>query len=188
MNRVRILLHVCCGPCALTPVARLRAQGLEVTALFYNPNIHPLTEYLRRREGLEQVAARMDLPVIFKDDEYDPRTFLRMVAHQEENRCPSCYHLRLERTLAVARSGDFDLFSTTLLYSRFQKHEAIAEVCRGLSGSGPVRFHYEDFREGWKEGIRISKEWGIYRQPYCGCLFSEWERYRSKLCPEPPAG
>jgi epoxyqueuosine reductase len=179
----RILLHACCGPCALTPVPSLRALGLEITVLFYNPNIHPLTEYLRRREGMEQVAARMELAVIFKDDEYDPRTYLRQTAHQEEDRCVHCYRLRLKRTLDIARSGGFAFFSTTLLYSRYQKHETIAEVGRELAGAGPVRFHYQDFREGWTEGIRLSREWGIYRQPYCGCIYSEWERYRSRLAP-----
>jgi epoxyqueuosine reductase len=177
----RILLHVCCGPCALTPVPRLRAQGLEVTALFYNPNIHPLTEYLRRREGLEQVAARLELPVIFTDDEYDPAVFLRTIVHREEQRCRHCFRLRLERTLSAARSGGFDRFSTTLLYSRHQDHESIAEVGRALAGAGPVRFHYQDFRDQWSEGVRISREWSIYRQPYCGCIYSEWERYRSRL-------
>jgi epoxyqueuosine reductase len=183
MSGTRILLHACCGPCSLTPVPLLQARGMEVTALFYNPNIHPLTEYLRRREGMEQAAARLGIEAVFLDGEYDPTTFLRRVVHHEEGRCPICYRMRLERTLAHAVQGGFDCFSTTLLYSRFQDHEAIARVASELAGAGSVRFHYEDFRTGWKEGIRLSREYGIYRQPYCGCLYSEVQRYRSRLAP-----
>ncbi|MFP4071534.1 MAG: epoxyqueuosine reductase QueH [Desulfovibrionales bacterium] len=180
-KKPRLLLHICCGPCALFPVAELLAQGVEVVGLFYNPNIHPLAEYLRRREAAVQAAARLGIKIIFKDDEYDPSTYLRRVVFREENRCFHCYHLRLERTMSVARRGKFDYFSTTLLYSKFQKHEEIAGLARDLAGGGDLRFWYQDFRSGWKQGIERSREWSLYRQQYCGCIYSEFERFGRDL-------
>ncbi|MBF0480070.1 MAG: epoxyqueuosine reductase QueH [Desulfovibrionaceae bacterium] len=176
----RLLLHICCGPCSITVAQRLLEGDFAVTGLFYNPNIHPLTEYLRRREGVEQTASRLSIPVIYLDDEYDPAVFLRQTAFRENARCQACYALRLNRTASFASEHGFDLFSTTLLYSKRQNHDAIR-----LSGEnaarGSTRFFYRDFREGWQEGIALSKDWGIYRQPYCGCLYSECERYRKRL-------
>lgn len=154
---------------------------MGVTGLFYNPNIHPLQEYLRRREGVAQVAERLGIPVIFKDDEYDPQAYFRAVTFREPNRCAPCYAMRLERTLSIARRGGFDAFTTALLYSKFQKHGQIHSMGQDLAQGSGVAFHYEDFRAGWSEGIALSKEWGIYRQQYCGCLYSEFERYSSEL-------
>ena len=122
---MKILVHICCGPCAITPIRALIGAGMDVTGFYYNPNIHPLQEYLRRREGVAQVAGRLGIPVIYKDDEYDPKTYFRAVAFREPNRCQPCYALRLERALSVARRGGFDAFTTTLLYSKYQKHEQI---------------------------------------------------------------
>ncbi|MBN2139495.1 MAG: epoxyqueuosine reductase QueH [Desulfovibrionaceae bacterium] len=177
----RILLHVCCGPCAIYPVQALRDQGLEVSALFHNPNIHPLSEYLRRRRALEQVAENLDLPVIYKDDEYDPAEYFRRTAFREDNRCFHCYQMRLSRSAQIAARGGFKLFTTSLLYSKFQKHETIRQV--GLDAAAGVKsaFFYQDFRDGWKQGVETSKAWGVYRQQYCGCLYSEFERYAGEL-------
>ena len=183
----RILLHICCGPCAIAPVRSLMERGFEVTGLFHNPNIHPLMEYRRRRDGLAQVAARLGFKVLYKDDEYVPRQWFRAVAQREDNRCFHCYAMRLERTASIARRGGFDCFSTTLLYSKFQKHEMIAGLGRDMAGGGKCAFHYEDFRTGWKEGIEASKDWGVYRQQYCGCLYSENERYANELKKPPEA-
>jgi hypothetical protein len=177
----RILLHICCGPCAIYPVQVLRDQGFEVIGLYFNPNIHPLQEYLKRREGLVETAERLKLKVIYKDADYDPKKYLRAVAFREANRCFHCYTMRLEKTWSVAKRGGFDAFSTTLLYSKFQKHELIADLGRDIAGQGQTGFHYQDFREGWKQGIDLSKEWGIYRQQYCGCIYSEMERYENEL-------
>lgn len=176
----RLLLHICCGPCSITTLKTLQAEGYEISGLFYNPNIHPLTEYVKRRDGCLEVAERLGIKVIVKDDEYDPKKWFRDVAHRENNRCFHCYARRLERTAQIAKKGGFDFFTTTLLYSRHQQHEAIAQLGRDLQ-SDTTRFLYHDFREGWKEGIETSKEWGIYRQQYCGCLYSENERYAREL-------
>lgn len=181
MTAPRVLLHVCCGPCAVYTVEALRDEGFDVTALFYNPNIHPLQEYVRRRDALREVSEKMNFSVIFKDDEYEPQEYFRRTAYREANRCFHCYSLRLERAHSIARRGNFDLFTSTLLYSKHQKHEMIAGLARDLAGGGTPEFLYRDFREGWRQGIEESKAMGIYRQQYCGCLFSESERYKSEL-------
>lgn len=177
----RILLHICCGPCTITPVLRLQEQGHEITGLFYNPNIHPLQEYLRRREALLQTSRRLGIKVIWLDREYAPQRWFREVTLREASRCRLCYALRLEKTQKIARRGGFDGFSTTLLYSRQQKHEAIARLGRDIAGDQAPGFVYQDFREGWNEGIETSKAWGLYRQQYCGCLYSEFERFSGEL-------
>lgn len=177
----KILLHACCGPCSIVPLKRLKADGHDITVLFFNPNIHPLQEYLRRREGMAEVAAHYDVPVIFLDREYTPQNWFQAISFREANRCFYCYEMRLKRTLSIARKGNFDAISSTLLYSKQQKHEVIAKLGQDICGGGAVQFLYRDFRDGWQEGIEISKEWGIYRQPYCGCLYSENERYAREL-------
>lgn len=178
---MKILVHLCCGPCAIIPVQDLLDAGFEVTGLYYNPNIHPLQEYLRRRDGVAQMARRLNIPVIYKDDEYDPQTYFRAITFRESNRCQLCYALRLERTVSIARRGKFDLFTSTLLYSKFQKHDVIRTLGHDLSVGSGVGFYYADFRQGWSKGIALSKEWDLYRQQYCGCLYSEAERYAKEL-------
>ena len=176
-----LLVHACCGPCAITVFQVLAARGEDFTGFFYNPNIHPLTEYLRRRDALRQVGERLGVPIVFADSEYDPALFLRLAAFKEKDRCRSCYTLRLDRAAREAKAQGRVGFTTTLLYSRYQAHEAIREAGEEAGRAHGVEFVYEDFRPGWEEGIRLSKEWELYRQPYCGCIFSEFERYRKKL-------
>ncbi|MCF8104546.1 MAG: epoxyqueuosine reductase QueH [Desulfohalobiaceae bacterium] len=177
----KILLHICCGPCAIYPLQQLQGQGYEVLGFFYNPNIHPLQEYLKRREGVEQVAKRFGIRVIYPDEEYDPVLYMRRVAFRENSRCLLCYQLRLEKTLAIAKRGRFSFFSSALLYSKHQKHDEIASLARDLAGEGSVSFLYQDFRNGWRQGIELSRQWNIYRQDYCGCLYSEFERRKGLL-------
>ena len=185
-----ILLHACCGPCSIMSVLRLRDLGLAPTLFFHNPNIHPLSEYLRRREGLLDVAARLGAPVILADeadaDAAHPRPWVEAMASlgagmaDMARRCPLCYDLRLGPTAALARSLGFALFTTTLLYSRYQNRQAILDA--GARHASPdAAFLPEDFRPGLLEGVRLSKEWGIYRQQYCGCMLSEHERYKRLL-------
>lgn len=176
-----LLVHACCGPCAITVFTGLKARGEDIAGFSYNPNIHPLTEYLRRKEALAEVGARLGVETAFADSEYDPASFLRLAAFREADRCRFCYELRLDRTARQARAQGFEAFTTTLLYSRHQDHEAIRAAGEAAASAHGVAFAYEDFRPGWDEGVRLSREWGLYRQPYCGCIFSEFERYRKKL-------
>lgn len=180
---MRVLVHICCGPCAIVPLTDLLAEGHELMGLYVNPNIHPLTEYLRRRDGAKAVCERLGVKLVVLDRDYDPTAFLRNTVWREHNRCLFCYGMRLDRAAQIARNGKFDVFTSTLLYSRMQKHDLIRQVGESLgSGPGPA-FLYRDFRPGWERGIRLSKQWSIYRQQYCGCLYSEFERYRRELKP-----
>ncbi|MBW1709889.1 MAG: epoxyqueuosine reductase QueH [Deltaproteobacteria bacterium] len=173
---MRILLHICCAPCAVYTVQTLREEGHEVYGYFFNPNIHPYQEYLRRRDTLAEYAKSIDLPVIFEKG-YNLEGFLREMVFRENDRCRFCCRLRLNQAAHIAKKGKFDAVTTTLLYSKFQKHELIAEIGRETSSRRNIDFLYRDFREGWKAGITKSKELNLYRQQYCGCIYSEKERF-----------
>jgi hypothetical protein len=173
---MNILLHTCCGPCALYPLRTLRSAGHDVTGFFYNHNIHPYQEYARRRDAVLQMAEQEAMPLIMRDD-YDLEGFLANVAAAPEARCSYCYASRMRATARVAAEQGFEAFTAALLYSRYQKHDEIRELGGQIGREFGVAFHYEDFRLGWQEGINLSKELGLYRQQYCGCIFSEKERY-----------
>jgi len=176
---LRLLLHICCAPCSIYPVSRLRQAGREVTGYFFNPNIHPYREFCKRLTTLIDYAETIDLPVEVRDDDR-LKEFLRETAFREEDRCQYCYRMRLASAAEKARAGNFDGFSTTLLYSIYQKHDSIRRIGEEEGEKAGVPFVYEDFRPGWKEGVDRSRELGMYRQPYCGCIYSEMERYRKK--------
>lgn len=172
----KLLLHICCGPCACFPVPALREEGFELMGYYYNPNIHPYTEWLKRKEALVQYAGAVDLNVIY-DDDYPVLDYFQAISHREARRCFYCYQLRLEQAAHIAKKGKFDYFSTTLLVSKHQKHELIKELGEAIGKKYSVPFLYRDFREGYQQGAAASREMGIYRQQYCGCLYSEVERY-----------
>ncbi len=172
----RVLLHICCGPCATYPVPQLREEGFEVMGYYFNPNIHPYTEYMKRKTALEQYAEISDLKVIY-DEKYNPLEYFQSIAYRESRRCFLCYQIRLEQAAHIARRGKFDYFTTTLLVSKYQKHHWIQEVGEAVGQKYGVPFLYRDFRVGFKETGELSREMGLYRQQYCGCLYSEMERY-----------
>jgi len=175
---MKILLHICCGPCAIYPVDVLRKNGLEVMGFFYRHNIHPFTECMKREEALRQYADQVNLRVIYQQG-YDLEGFLRNMVFRETRRCRICYHERMKAAAHIARRGKFDYFTSTLLYSKHQSHEMIREIGESVGKRMGVPFYYADFREGWKHGIEESKALGLYRQQYCGCIYSEKERYYS---------
>ncbi len=150
---MRILVHVCCAPCFTHPHKRLEEEGHEVTGFFYNPNIHPYQEYRSRRDALEKYVEFNAAKVIYKDG-YDIEGYLRS-ALGAKDRCMSCYTLRLAETAKTARSLGFDAFTTTLLISPYQKHEMIAEVGKKIADENGIEFYYEDFREGYREVLRM---------------------------------
>lgn len=176
---MRILLHICCGPCALYPLAVLRAEGLEVTGLFFNHNIHPYQEYQRRRDAALQMAELERLELIMQD-QYQLEEFLAHVAAEPEKRCGYCYASRLDVAAGAARKNGFDAFTSSLFYSRFQNHDLMRAKAEEAAVYHNVPFLYRDYRPGWQEGIRRSKELGLYRQQYCGCIYSEKERYHPR--------
>lgn len=172
----KLLLHICCGPCATYPVPVLRDQGYEVMGYFFNPNIHPYTEYLKRREALQEYADKTELRVLF-DENYNPVEYFRAITFRESRRCMMCYSIRLEQAAHIAKKGKFDSFTTTLLVSKYQKHDLIKDLGEAIGRKYGVPFLYQDFREGFTQTGVISREMGLYRQQYCGCLYSEIERY-----------
>ena len=173
---MRILVHICCGPCAVYPMQRLALAGHELTGFFHNPNIHPYQEFRRRLEAACSLSEANGWPLEV-DEHYGMREYLRQVVFNEDGRCSHCYDMRLEQVASKAKIGGYDAFTTTLLYSRYQNHELIRERATWWAMKSQVDFYYEDFRLGWQEGIDASIRMGLYRQPYCGCIYSEQERY-----------
>ena len=177
---MRILLHVCCGPCTIYPLQVLRDESIGVTGYFYNPNIHPYREFKWRIGALVAFAEKKKFALEI-DRNYGLTEYLRRVVHHEEKRCSICYDMRLTRAAARAAELGMDGFSTTLLYSKYQNHALLKEKCGRLAEKYAVPFVYRDFREGWQQGIDQSIAMDLYRQPYCGCIYSEQERYDKKL-------
>jgi predicted adenine nucleotide alpha hydrolase (AANH) superfamily ATPase len=173
---MRVLLHVCCGPCGLYPLASLRSEGIDVTGFFFNHNIHPYQEYLRRRDAALQMAELEEMELLVQD-EYRMEEFLAAVAAEPGARCGYCYASRLDAAAAAASKGGFDAFTSSLFYSRYQNHDLMRQKAEAAAEKYGSAFLYRDFRPGWQEGIRRSKELGLYRQQYCGCIYSEKERY-----------
>lgn len=173
---MKILLHICCAPCGIMPIRHLRELGMSVMGFFYRHNIHPFTECMKREQTLLDYCEGIDLDVICQQD-YDLEGFIQNVVYRESDRCRYCYHHRLKSTALMARRGKFDAFSTTLLYSKFQQHDMIKAIGESVGKETGVSFFYHDFREYWKAGIEESKQLDLYRQSYCGCIYSEKERY-----------
>ncbi|MBQ1678299.1 MAG: epoxyqueuosine reductase QueH [Oscillospiraceae bacterium] len=173
---MKTLLHVCCAPCANQCIDALRADGQELTAYWYNPNIHPFTEYRSRRNCLRDYAASISLPLVERDD-YGLRPFVRAVAEDIDKRCVKCYEMRLFSAAEYAAANGFDSFSSSLFISPYQNHELLKEVAERAADEFHVRFQYRDFRPLFRAGQERARELGFYIQKYCGCVFSEQERY-----------
>jgi predicted adenine nucleotide alpha hydrolase (AANH) superfamily ATPase len=173
---MKVLLHMCCAPCAIYPLKVLRSEDFEVRGFFYNRNIHPYEECQRRENAVKTYADEVGLEVICQEG-YEIETFLQNIVFREKDRCSYCYHDRLKTTAVIARHGKFDYFTSTLLQSKFQEHDMIRSIGESLGKTYGVPFLYRDFREGWKEGVETSKRLKMYRQQYCGCIYSEKERY-----------
>jgi epoxyqueuosine reductase len=176
---LKALIHICCANCLIYPLKTLREEGWDVMGFFYNPNIHPYQEYQRRLAAMREYEKEAAIQVIYRD-EYDLKEFLRGVAFREDDRCRFCYHLRLQETAQVAKRGKFDAFTSTLLHSKHQNHELIKAIGETVGKEQGVQFLYKDFRDGWKQGVEESKALKLYRQSYCGCIYSEKERYLQK--------
>jgi predicted adenine nucleotide alpha hydrolase (AANH) superfamily ATPase len=174
---MKLLLHTCCGPCASATIPVWTGRGVDVTGFFFNPNIHPLLEWRRRLTGAEEVAAQTGVELL-TDSRYDPAAWFAEVVPGEGSRCRRCIGQRLARAAAEAAVRGCDAFSTTSSSGPRQHHDAIVQTGAEAAAAHDVEFLYEDLRPVYGESRRLSREWGIYRQKYCGCLISEWERYR----------
>jgi epoxyqueuosine reductase len=176
---MKVLLHTCCGPCTIYPLRALREHGHEVSGYFFNPNVHPYSEFMKRRDTLAAFAKNASLPLVI-DNKYELDSFLKGVLDYGRDRCLFCYRTRLAQVFMQAVERDVDAVTTTLLYSKYQRHADIAAIASELSEEYDLPFLYEDFRVGWAEGVAESKRLDMYRQKYCGCVFSELERCKRK--------
>lgn len=176
---MKLLFHVCCAPCANAPVATLQSEGFEITAFWYNPNIHPFIEYKNRKNTVIEYTNQIKLPLII-EGEYGLRPFLTAVGNQFDSRCRYCYQTRLETTARYASEHGFEGFSASLFISPYQNHELMREIAEEMALKYSVKFIYRDFRPLFREGQASAREQEMYMQKYCGCIFSEEERYQKK--------
>ncbi len=177
---MKLLLHVCCAPCSTYTLGHLREKDIDVSGYFYNPNIHPFREFRKRLASLRDFA-KLENFAIELDTEYGLTEYLQKVVFHEKERCLICYSMRLEKTAQQAVKSNADAFTSTLLYSRYQNHKAIIRIGNTMADKYGVKFYYDDFRVGWQDGIDKAIAMDLYRQPYCGCIYSEQERYDKKL-------
>ena len=178
---MKLLLHTCCTPCSVYCIESLRSEGIEPVSYWFNPNIHPYMEYKTRRDTLIEYSKMIDLELIVNEN-YGLREFCQNVVGDLENRCQNyCYQVRIEETAKYAKENGFDCFTTTLFVSPYQRHERLKEVCEEMAKKYEVDFLYRDFRPGFREGQDKARELGLYRQKYCGCVFSEEERYAKQI-------
>lgn len=182
---MKFLLHTCCAPCSVACVQSLRAEGIEPTAYWYNPNIHPYAEYRARRDTLVEYAARIGL-ALEEDDEYGLRPFTWAVGGDIENRCLICYAARMRQAARHAKAGGYTHFTTTLLISPYQNHERLRAAAEQAADEYGVEFLYRDYRPLFKQGQADARRLSLYMQKYCGCVFSEQERYDKRYSAKPP--
>ena len=172
---MKLLLHTCCAPCSVYCIKTLRKEGIEPTLFWYNPNIHPYSEYKARRDCLKAYAAEKQVELVL-EDAYGLDEFCKNVAGRLTTRCEEyCYPLRFRKAFEYAKVNGYDTITTTLLYSIYQKHDKIAEIMQKMAKEYGIAFLYRDFREGWREGQDEARAAGLYMQKYCGCVFSEEE-------------
>ena len=192
---MNILLHMCCSNCSIYPVRILRSEKHDIAGFWFNPNIHPYEEYEVRIDSLKRLAGAWKFSVRYEQP-YSPEEYFRLFNMSYDmltdntgskwlsgshvppypERCRGCYQLRLEKTAAHAQQEGFDAFSTTLLISPYQDYEQIASVGKALADKYNIKFHLRDYRPHFREAMALSKEMGLYRQKYCGCIFSREER------------
>lgn len=173
-----LVLHMCCAPCTTYSQARFRDKGYTLHGFFYNPNIHPYTEYRQRKNTLVEYCRQEGIP-LYAEVHYNVEEFLRG-ALAEKNRCAFCYRLRLEKAALYAAEKNIPFFSTTLLISPYQDHELLRKTGEEAADRHGVTFIYEDLRPGFRQSVEEAKRLGLYRQKYCGCIFSEQERFYRK--------
>ena len=180
----RLLLHSCCAPCS-SYVLEYLSRYFEITVFYYNPNIYPPEEFGKRVEEQKRLIAQLpaEHPISFLDGPYEPERFYEMARGLEQipeggERCFKCYRLRLSETAEMARAGKYDYFTTTLSISPLKNAEKLNEIGGQLAKDYGVDYLYSDFkkRNGYKRSTELSREYGLYRQDYCGCVFSMRER------------
>lgn len=173
----KTLLHTCCAPCSITCIEQLRTDGFEPVSYWNNPNIHPWTEYRQRRDTWVAYMKSVGVKRVQEGD-YGIRPFTAAVAADPDHRCGWCYAVRLEAAAQYAAQNGFESFTTTLLVSPYQNHELILETGASIAQHWGLEFLPYDFRPRFREGQERARELGLYMQKYCGCIYSEEDRYR----------
>ncbi|MCL2558207.1 MAG: epoxyqueuosine reductase QueH [Treponema sp.] len=176
---MRLLFHCCCSGCAIAPIESLISEGIEPTLFWYNPNIHPSAEYQSRLEALRTFAQNANLPLIVEGD-YDLLAFMRgpgAFCDERQKRCAACYSQRLDRAASVAAELGIGAFGTSLTISPYQNLEQIRQAGEEATQARGVAFMFRDFRPLFQASQNEAREMGLYRQKYCGCIFSEAESY-----------
>ena len=185
-RRPRLLLHSCCAPCSSFVLERLM-NVFDLTVFYYNPNIAPREEFLRRVEEQQRLIDAMphERPIDLIQGEYDDREFYELARGHEQDpeggeRCTACFRLRLGKTAEVAAQGGFDYFTTTLSISPLKDAQRLNAIGAALSAETGVPYLFSDFkkRNGYKRSCELSAQYGLYRQDYCGCIYSRMERDR----------
>ena len=178
-------MHTCCAPCSVYCIDELRGEGIEPTVYWFNPNIHPYMEYKARRDCLKEYTKSINVNAIFEEN-YGLEEFCKNAIKDLSSRCKNyCYPVRLEQTAKYAKENGYEAFTTTLLVSPYQNHEALIEVANMMAKKYDIEFLYRDFRIGFREGQNKARELGLYMQKYCGCIFSEEMRYNNHNTTKP---
>lgn len=177
-----LLLHACCGPCSSYVVEYL-SNFFDITIYYYNPNTYPLKEYERRLDELKSFINKFNNKIKVKEDLYNSDEFYQAIRGLEKlgeksKRCYNCYKLRLEKTCKYAKENNFDYFTTTLSISPYKNAEWLNEIGKNLESLYDIKYLYSDFKKknGYKRSLELSKEYKLYRQEYCGCVYSMEER------------
>ena len=182
---MKLLMHTCCAPCSVYCIDELRGEGIEPTVYWFNPNIHPYMEYKARRDCLKEYTKSINVNAIFEEN-YGLEEFCKNAIKDLSSRCKNyCYPVRLEQTAKYAKENGYEAFTTTLLVSPYQNHEALIEVAKMMAKKYDIEFLYRDFRIGFREGQNKARELGLYMQKYCGCIFSEEMRYNNHNTTKP---
>ncbi len=168
---MNLLMHICCAPCSVIPLVHLRQEGIEPVGLFFNPNIHPIEEFERRRVNVVKFAGITGLNTEYFSDFLQPEW--ESFRGTDNARCAMCYAVRLEKAAELAAAGGYDAFTTTLLVSPYQKHELIKQLGKKYAAQYGIDFFYRDFRPGFRQGQQEAKVLGLYLQKYCGCIISQ---------------
>ncbi|MFC2051691.1 epoxyqueuosine reductase QueH [Chloroflexota bacterium] len=171
---MKVVLHICCAVCAAGVVERLNSEGHDVLGLFYNPNIYPLEEYERRLEATYKVAKESSFPLEagpYATEEWFEETALLKNEPEGGMRCSACFRLRLKKTYLYLQDCGYDAFTTTLTVSPHKSVDVVNQVGREVGGD---RFLVRDFKKkaGFQRAIELAKKWALYRQSYCGCIYS----------------
>lgn len=181
-SRRKTLLHTCCAVCFEAASQALLDEQLDFEAYFYNPNIHPYREFRKRLRAAEVAAEIRKIPIAVEKS-YGLQTYLDEILPAGRGRCRACYRKRLSATADEARRLGFDCFTTTLLVSTHQDHEAVKAEGEAAAEVHGVEFLYRDWRERAQAGLESARRKSLYRQQYCGCIWSEYERFRGQSSP-----